>query len=461
MSALPSALAEVVIGSLFVAIGSAAAGAGLSASPKRERTAISFGVFCILYGVRLTAKSDLVRSVIPWPDAVFDYIEAFVTYSILIPAGLFIESLGGPGWHNVVRRGWQLTSVYAVAAAANDLVRHRPYASMWLNPPILITLLVVAAIHRAGLPRTGRWSREVRLVAAAAAIFAFTAAYETLSRGGLFGTETDAEPFAMLLFTAALGWFVLTRSREQAYGFAALARELQLAREIQQSLLPRVTPDVPGLRIDGAYLPMSAVAGDFYDLSLCNGRLVVIIADVSGHGVPAALVASMMKVAFAAESERYDEPGDILAGINRALTGKFERAYVTAFCVAIDRARGTLAYAAAGHPPALVRRRDGRVDRLAEGGIILTLVPDALYETTSVPFETGDYVLLFTDGLLEAARHGTEEFFGDNELHRVVGRLSSRNVVQAVLDAHRGWIGPEAPLADDVTIVSVQSVAEE
>ncbi len=457
MPPLPSHLAEVMLGSLFIAIGVTAAAAGLSARPRPERAAAWFGVFCVLYGVRLAAKSALLQTFVPWPLSTFQYIDAFVTYAILVPGGLFVESLVGAGWHALIRRTWQLTCVYALAAALNDLLRGQPYASMWLNPPAVLMTFAVLGTHLAFLARRGRWTREVRLVAIAAAILTCVAIYETVAERGVFGENFDAEPFAMLFFAAALGWFVLTAARERAYEFVALSRELQLARHIQQSLLPSRMPDVPGLRVEGAYLPMSAVAGDFYDIAtLPDSRVIVIVADVSGHGVPAALVASMMKVAFAAESERYDRPGDILGGINRALTGKFERAYVTACCAVIDPAAGKLAYAAAGHPPALLRRKNGRIERLHEGGIVLTLMPAATYDTAEVTFEFGDYLLLYTDGLIEASRSGGEEFFGDAELDRVISALpQSADLVQALLQAHRRWIGPDAPLADDVTLVGV------
>jgi sigma-B regulation protein RsbU (phosphoserine phosphatase) len=166
----------------------------------------------------------------------------------------------------------------------------------------------------------------------------------------------------------------------------------------------------------------------------------------------------MVKVAFAAESERYDQPGDILSGINRALTGKFERAYVTACCVVVDRPRKTLAYAAAGHPPALLRRSGGAIERIHHGGIVLTMLPDTAYTTIDQPFMPGDCLLLFTDGLLEAAR-GEDEFFGDTELEHVVAGLgSAADVTRVVLDAHRRWIGPVAALTDDVTLVVVDCV---
>jgi phosphoserine phosphatase RsbU/P len=240
----------------------------------------------------------------------------------------------------------------------------------------------------------------------------------------------------------------------------ALSRELELAREIQRSLLPQQMPRVPGLKVQGTCLPMSAVAGDFYDVTLLpDSRLVVIVADVSGHGVPAALVASMVKVAFAAESQRYDRPGHILGGINRALAGTFDRAYVTACCFVLDRPRQMIAYAAAGHPPALLRRRDGRIERLEEAGIVLMLMPAATYTTADVPFRDGDRLLLFTDGLLEATRGYGDEFFGDAELARVVASLPpSADVSEAVLSAHRVWIGTSTPLSDDLTLVVVECV---
>ncbi len=446
---------------MFVAMGFVAVAAALSARPRREPAALWFGVVTILYGVRLAARSSQVVTALPWPAVYFQYTEAFVTYVILVPAGLLVESLVGPGWHQLVRRTWQATCLCAPLAILNDLVQGRPEATIWLNPPLVLFTLAVQVPHLAARARERPWTPEGRAVAITLAVFTFVVAYETL-RGGLFGRDFDAEPLAMLLFTSALGWYVLARARDQSYAFAALSRELQLAREIQQSLLPRDMPVVPRLRIQGTYLPMSAVAGDFYDVVRRDAdRVVIIVADVSGHGVPAALIASMVKVAFAAEVERYDRPGDLLAGINRALTGTFERAYVTACCMAIDRARETIAYAAAGHPPSLVRRRDGRIERLEEGGVALALLPVASYPTADVPFRAGDRLLIFTDGLLEAARPGGEEFFGDAELERVVaGAGPAADLSKAVLEAYRAWIGPGTPLSDDVTLVAVECVEE-
>lgn len=457
---LPLELTEVVVGSLLAAIGLAALLVGASARPRRHAAALWFGVFALLYGVRLGAKSDLVHAALAWPTAIFGYVDALITYAILVPAGLFIESLVGPGWHGLIRRTWQVTCVYAAAATINDLVQ-RPYASMWVNPLVVLPTVLLLVPHVVARARTARWTVEGWAVVVTGALFAGVAILETVRARGLFGQGFDGEPVAMLAVAAALGWFVLARAREQADGFAALSRELQLARTIQQSLLPTQLPIVAGLRVHGTYLPMSAVAGDFYDVvALPGGRLMVIVADVSGHGVPAALVASMVKVAFAAELERSERPGELLGGINRTLAGKFEHAYVTACCALLDPAHRRLEYAAAGHPPALLRRLDGGVERLEEGGIVLTLLPVATYTTAGLPFDVGDCLLLFTDGLLEAARpEDADAFFGDTELTRVVAALPpASDVSQSVLRAHRAWIGDQTPLSDDVTLVIVEAI---
>jgi phosphoserine phosphatase RsbU/P len=456
----PLALAAPIIGSLFVAIGAAAIAAALSARPRINTSAAWFAVFCVLYGARMLARSMLVHVVTGWPDQTFAYVSAGITDVIPVPATLFVESIVGPGKYSLIRRTWQVAAVCAAVAIAIDVIAQRPFTAAPINQ-LLVGLCIGVWFWHFAQSRRGRWSAEVRGVTVAAAIVALSALFETFFDNGLFG-EIVLEPLSMLLFAGALGWFVLTRARQQEFSYAALSRELELARSIQQSLLPQRMPDVPGLRLTGAYLPMSAVAGDFYEvLPLASGRTLVLVADVSGHGIPAALVASMVKVAVAAEADRHDMPGDILTGINRALSGKFERAYVTACCIVVDARQQKVMYAAAGHPAPLLRRADGRIDALDKGGVILTLLPTVTYETQEVAFGPGDRLLVYTDGLTEAARTGSDEFFGDAELGRVVSSTqASEDLLRTVLDAHRRWIGEGTTVTDDISVVVIESVEQ-
>jgi phosphoserine phosphatase RsbU/P len=458
----PLDLVALVIGSLFVTIGAIAISAALSSRPRINRSAAWFGVFCVLYGVRLVVGSELLRVATQWPPGLLAYLRADITYAILVPATLFVESIVGAGRYMIVRRAWQVSGIAALVGIGFDVIVQRPFAAVVINPPLVVLNIAVWFWQFAADARQERWSPEVRGVTGAGALLALAALFETLFSRGVIG-DILIEPVAMLVFAGALGWFVLTRARQQETSYAALSRELDLARSIQQSLLPMTLPERPGIRLTTAYLPMSAVAGDFYDVvPLTDGRTLVLIADVSGHGVPAALIAAMVKVAVAAEADRHDDPGEILTGINCALTGKFERAYVTACCLAVDPNRRTLSYATAGHPPPLLRRADGRIEPLDRGGVVLTLFPGTTYEHHEVRFDAGDRVLMYTDGLTEAARRNGDEYFGDAEFARVVSSTpASQDLLHNVLDAHRRWIGEGTPVSDDISIVVIECVQAE
>ena len=135
---------------------------------------------------------------------------------------------------------------------------------------------------------------------------------------------------------------------------------------------------------------------------------------------------------------------------------------MTACCVIADVPRGALQYAAAGHPPPLLRRADGRIERLDQGGIVLTMMPSIAYSSYEVTFAPGDRLLMYTDGLTEATRLEGDEFFGDAELARVVSStLAAEDLLRTVQEGHRRWIGEGTPVGDDISIVVVEHVAEE
>lgn len=192
----------------------------------------------------------------------------------------------------------------------------------------------------------------------------------------------------------------------------AINKELEIARQIQSSILPREIPTMAGLEIAARYLPMSAVAGDFYDfLAPEKNQLGILIADVTGHGVPAAIIASMLKVAFAGQAEHATDPARVLAGLNQALCGKFEDHFVTAAYVFFDLDRRVIRYAGAGHPPILhSNRSNGTTRSIEQNGLFLGMFPEAVYESVELPLQLGDRYVLYTDGLPESRSAVGEEF---------------------------------------------------
>jgi len=472
MTTLESLLIAI-IGAFLVAISLTTFAVSSLRGWSRDRAAPFFGVVVLLYGVRLLAKSTLVWEATGLPGTWFRSADVWITYAILAPATMFAEVIAAPAYRIIARRLWQIDLIYAALAIGADIAFRRPGSVLWINPIAVIIHFSLAAVLLIGSFRMRRHERSPRQASPTRrgmiiamigwGIFTVLAAYETIFRRSPLKSVNYLEPVGMLAFIAGLGYFVAERAIESERRLFSISKELETARNIQQSILPAVTPSAPGLEIIASYLPMAEVAGDFYDfLDQGGGRLGVLVADVSGHGVPAALIASMVKVAFAAQADHASDPARVIAGMNHALCGKFEFAYVTATYAFIDPTRRTLAYASAGHPPILLLRANGEIESLEEGGLVLAFTPDTSYSNASIPLDPGDRLLLYTDGLLETADlRGT--FFGDARLFESLRKAASHNLPTSL--AHlisdlNSWRGPNAPLTDDVTLVTVELRAD-
>jgi serine phosphatase RsbU (regulator of sigma subunit) len=206
---------------------------------------------------------------------------------------------------------------------------------------------------------------------------------------------------------------------------------------------------------------MTAVAGDFYDFAVINDHKIgVLVADVSGHGTPAALIASMLKIAFAAQSGHASDPVKVLAGLNQALVGKFHGHYVTGAYAVIDTKNQTLCYAGAGHPPLLLRDfSSGTVRNVLENGLFLGYFPDVAYTSLAVPFRKGDWLLLYTDGIPEMSNDSDEQF-GEARLEQYLKDNASppaADFAAGLLKHLSEWSGHASggEPDDDVTLLSI------
>jgi serine phosphatase RsbU (regulator of sigma subunit) len=241
----------------------------------------------------------------------------------------------------------------------------------------------------------------------------------------------------------------------------AINNELEMARQIQLSILPRETPKLEGLNIATRYIPMSSLAGDFYDfIRVDEQHIGILIADVSGHGLPAALIASMLQTALAAQSSHASDPAQVLSGLNQALYGRFERHFVTAAYLFVDVETSTVNYAGAGHPPLLLwRARTGSATAYAHNGFLLGPFPDSCYSTLTFSLEKGDRIVLITDGVLEAKDSAACEF-GIDRLKQIVESthdLPGNRFAEALLHSLSSWseraIG--ANQSDDITLLVI------
>jgi len=243
--------------------------------------------------------------------------------------------------------------------------------------------------------------------------------------------------------------------------------ELRTAATIQTELLPREVPLVPELRIAVRHLPMGAVAGDLYDFAAPDDhRIGILVADVTGHGIPAALIASMVKVAFSSQTAHAGQPGQLLGGVNQILSGHLVGGqFVTAVYVYIDTERHVVRYARAGHPPALLwQSATQQVIELSEGALFLGFDPSVTYPAADVPIHRGDRLVLYTDGVVEAV-NGADQPFGRHRLQTFIANnpeLAADDFASALLDRVRQWSVHDRygnSFEDDLTLIVVDVIS--
>lgn len=278
-------------------------------------------------------------------------------------------------------------------------------------------------------------------------------------RGGPF-TAVDE---ALLSALAAQAGVAIERQGllEEAAVKQRMQRDLDLAREIQQGLLPKVPPDLPGFDVAGSSRPADETGGDCYDwLLLPEGHLAVVIGDATGHGIGPALVSSEARALLRATVTQSRDTGRIVPQVNDLIAEDLrEGTFVTAFVGILDPSAGTVDYTSAGHGPILAfSSRDGSVTEHPTHGTPLGLFPGMDYDPpTRVALAPGDMLLLFTDGYFEWARHDGEQF-GQDRLADVVRGCRERpaaEIIAAVFEAVTAF-AEGAPQADDCTAVIVK-----
>jgi sigma-B regulation protein RsbU (phosphoserine phosphatase) len=239
-----------------------------------------------------------------------------------------------------------------------------------------------------------------------------------------------------------------------------MERDMQQAALIQKGLLPTAAPEMAGLDIAGFNTPSRIVGGDYYDfLTYQDGRVAVLVGDAAGKGMPASLLISRLQAQVQVLFEEPDPLAEQVARLNRFISLRCPgNRFITLFVGLFDSNTGQIAYCNAGHNPPLLIRRNGGLDQLTEGGLVLGLLPNTEYAAEGVAMEPGDIVVLFSDGITEAFRKGSDEEYGEDRLARVV-RQNQDKSAQAIIDAIYSdlteWTSG-APPADDMTLVVVK-----
>ena len=235
-----------------------------------------------------------------------------------------------------------------------------------------------------------------------------------------------------------------------------LERELQLAMEIQQRFQPTAPPVVPGYEFQGISFPCYEIGGDYYDfIKRDDGRLVIALGDVSGEGTAAALLMSSLHASIHAQTGSHDTLVETISAVNRYLAENIpSNRFVTLFYAELDPESGALSFLNAGHNPPLIVHAAGTVEQLASGGLPLGIKANADYREGRTTLQPGDVLVIYSDGVTEAASPSGEEF-GPTRLYEVVSRNveSSAAGIRDRIESALTKFSQGTQAADDITLV--------
>jgi sigma-B regulation protein RsbU (phosphoserine phosphatase) len=442
-------LVRLLFGVLITAAGLVAVLLFLLRIRRKEYALLYFGLSASLYGIRLCIQGSAGHLD---PKGRVDLL---ITLVAGIPFTLFIAETAGSRWKRPVHwiiGGMSLAAAYGIVRVLLHLdhgVRTiNNITVLVLGPVILVLLFIPFRSH----------DRDVRVLRIGFLVFLLFVIYTNLVSLKKIPGNGSLEFVGFIFFIVCLGYVAGSRTQRNEERLLSLNKEMEIAREIQTGLLPEKNLSVAGLTAASRYIPASSVAGDFYDFLQKDDGLGVLIADVSGHGVPAALSASMVKVAIRAQRDWADDPARVLSGLNSILCGNLQGQFVTAGYLYLDPRRGALTYAGAGHPPLLAwRGREKRVESIEENGLVLGIFPEGAYKSMTAALEPGDRFVLYTDGIAEAPSLSGEEFGMERFTSFLAEHAgsSAQELCDALIKHVTAWTGNPREQHDDLTLIVV------
>jgi serine phosphatase RsbU (regulator of sigma subunit) len=240
---------------------------------------------------------------------------------------------------------------------------------------------------------------------------------------------------------------------------AQFRREVHLSANIQQNLLPSSPPKMKDVEFSTLYLPMRELGGDFYDFIRFKDpdSIGIFISDVTGHGVPSALITSMIKALLETAGVKRMKPGELLSFINKKLKGIISGNYLTAFYAVYNTGTRRLKFARGGHPlPFLMRAGEGDIRPLRSRGVILGAFERPSFEVREIELRPGDKLIFYTDGLLEAMDRGKRQF--ESRFMEILAQAHARNIRSLVKSVHQELIdfAGASDFQDDICVIGME-----
>ena len=449
----------IVLATIFLFIGLAACCLAAIRPRRGVGILVWLGIFTAMYGGRIWTVMPAAFGVLPrsiGPSR--PYLIAILTYLMPIPAVLFWAELSLGRLRSLVRVLLLLACGAGAVGVCSAFIAPSPFSFMPYNNVVAICILLPLGLVSA-VPSLAKRYLVIpsRILALGTLVLAAAAVYTNLTVFLGLPVYVAAEPLAFAVFILSLGFVAVEKIFADERRLLSIENELAIAREIQNSILPTDVPTIRDVRISAAYRPMTAVAGDFYEfIPVDKNRAGFLIADVSGHGVPAALIAAMIKMAAQSVIALADRPAELLRGLNRMLGGQLRGQFVSAAYLWLDTEKKRAAYSAAGHPP-LLHWHGGELERIESNGLLFGVAGDSEYPVKELSPNPGDRFLLYTDGVTEP-ENSSGDSFGDSRLEQVVRgseSCSPSELSDRLLSEIRRWQPASRAQQDDITLIVI------
>jgi sigma-B regulation protein RsbU (phosphoserine phosphatase) len=468
VSLLRGAITSIVAGAFFLFIGLIALAIAAIRPRKTARLLVWLGIWSAMYGTQELLSSQPVVACLPVSlQAARQPVQVFLTYFVIVVAMLtFLELARG-----TLRQLLQLCllaelvvavaaiSAYALSGSQNSLLVYNQLFTVILLAALVVTLAIPALSSRFMVVAQHRVLTIGTLIFSAQALWVNVARTMNITWPDIYNT------LGFAIFLLSIGYTGVEIMITDERRLLLLDDELAIARQLQSSILPERTPQITGLDIAAVYKPMSAVAGDFYEFLVCDERhMGILVADVSGHGVPAALIASMIKVAMQAVDGCPSDPGHVLRSVGSILNRNVRGQLVSAAYLWMDMASRTVMYSAAGHPPLLRwRKKDGTFIRIESNGLLFGINANLEYPVCKFPLLPGDRFLLYTDGVTEPENQAGQQF-GEGRLDQLMREREACSVselAELLPREIRAWQPSTVAQQDDITLILVDVLEDE
>lgn len=416
-----------------------------------------FALFCAIIAIRvLLTDEKLFVKLIPFlPWEIYLRLEYLTIMFGMVTFAHFVNELFQKKLNTIILKSIDIYFGFFAIFVLVVPVMYVSYSLIYINIALILSGLYMLIV----MIRGTNYNSPNSLFYIFGVIFLFfTLIHDILFAQQLINSVYLLE-IGLLIFVFTQSLVALEESIKIQNRLVTINSELEIARKIQKTILPEVIPSTQKIRIEACYIPMDEIGGDFYHFyELDDNKVGALIADVTGHGIPASLIASTVNIAFSLQRNHASNPAEVMANMNSILYGKTGGQPITALYAYIDSSDMIVKFSRAGHPLPLILQSDTKkVKEINVPGKILGVFNVIKTDVVECKINIHDRIILYTDGIVEI-RNMKNEIFGLDRFISYIEKfyyLNPEEFIDIIIDALIQWAGDKNRITDDITLVII------